>query len=113
MLGIGIDWAEEFHDVAFGTPEEGVVEQFRIEHGPAGCIVSRIARGHTFHRRARIAVACAAALRLPQRFASKSHNAQSSAFLAAPGASSCCSLFRSKSLTRRIDSICAKTESAL
>ncbi|MDT0348142.1 IS110 family transposase [Pseudonocardia charpentierae] len=36
MLGIGIDWAEEFHDVAFGTPEEGVVEQFRIEHGPGG-----------------------------------------------------------------------------
>ena len=36
MLGIGIDWAEEFHDVAFGTQEKGVVEQFRIEHGPAG-----------------------------------------------------------------------------
>lgn len=36
MLGIGIDWAEEFHDVALGTPEKGVVEQFRIEHGPAG-----------------------------------------------------------------------------
>jgi transposase len=36
VLGIGIDWAEEFHDVAFGTPERGVVEQFRIEHGPAG-----------------------------------------------------------------------------
>src|SRR3954451_17882680 len=36
VLGIGIDWAEEFHDVAFGTQEMGVVEQFRIEHGPAG-----------------------------------------------------------------------------
>lgn len=36
MLGIGIDWAEEFHDVAIGTPEQGVIEQFRIEHGPAG-----------------------------------------------------------------------------
>lgn len=36
MLGIGIDWAEEFHDVAFGTVEKGVIEQFRIEHGPAG-----------------------------------------------------------------------------
>jgi hypothetical protein len=36
VLGIGIDWAEEFHDVAFGTQEKGVVEQFRIEHGPAG-----------------------------------------------------------------------------
>jgi hypothetical protein len=36
VLGIGIDWAEEFHDVAFGTVEKGVIEQFRIEHGPAG-----------------------------------------------------------------------------
>lgn len=36
MLSVGIDWAEEFHDVAVGTPELGVVEQFRIEHGPAG-----------------------------------------------------------------------------
>lgn len=36
MLGVGIDWAEEFHDIALGTREEGVVEQFRIEHGPAG-----------------------------------------------------------------------------
>ena len=36
MLGIGIDWAEEFHDVAFGTQEKGVIEQFRIDHGPAG-----------------------------------------------------------------------------
>ena len=23
MLGVGIDWAEEFHDVALGTPEQG------------------------------------------------------------------------------------------
>ena len=36
VLGIGIDWAEEFHDVALGTPEKGVIEQFRIEHTPAG-----------------------------------------------------------------------------
>jgi hypothetical protein len=36
VLGVGIDWAEEFHDFAVGTPELGVVEQFRIEHGPAG-----------------------------------------------------------------------------
>lgn len=36
MLGVGIDWAEEFHDVALGTIEQGVVEQFRVEHGPAG-----------------------------------------------------------------------------
>lgn len=36
MLGVGLDWAEEFHDVALGTVEQGVVEQFRIEHTPAG-----------------------------------------------------------------------------
>ena len=36
VLGIGIDWAEEFHDVALGTPEKGVIEQFRIKHTPAG-----------------------------------------------------------------------------
>ena len=36
MLGIGIDWAEEFHDVALGTQEKGVIEQFRIAHGPDG-----------------------------------------------------------------------------
>lgn len=36
MLGVGIDWAEEFHDIALGTVEKGVVEQFRIQHGPPG-----------------------------------------------------------------------------
>ncbi|HLZ38450.1 MAG TPA: hypothetical protein VKP64_12010 [Mycobacteriales bacterium] len=36
MLGVGIDWAEEFHDIALGTRDRGVVEEFRIEHGPAG-----------------------------------------------------------------------------
>jgi transposase/transposase IS116/IS110/IS902 family protein len=36
VLGIGVDWAESFHDVALGRPGEGVIEQFRIEHGPAG-----------------------------------------------------------------------------
>ncbi len=36
MLGVGIDWAEEFHDIALGTVEKGVIEQFRIDHGPAG-----------------------------------------------------------------------------
>ena len=36
MLGVGVDWAESFHDVALGRPGEGVMEQFRIEHGPAG-----------------------------------------------------------------------------
>jgi hypothetical protein len=36
VLGIGIDWAEEFHDIALGTPAKGVIEQFRIDHGPDG-----------------------------------------------------------------------------
>ena len=36
MLGVGVDWAESFHDVALGAPGRGVIEQFRIEHGPAG-----------------------------------------------------------------------------
>ena len=31
MLAVDIDWVEEFHDMALGTVEEGVVEQFRIE----------------------------------------------------------------------------------
>lgn len=36
MLGVGIDWAEEFHDVALGTQEKGVIAQFRIDHNPSG-----------------------------------------------------------------------------
>jgi Transposase len=40
VLGVGIDWAEEFHDIALGTPKKGVVEAFRIAHGPDG--VSRL-----------------------------------------------------------------------
>ena len=36
MLGVGVDWAESFHDVALGRPGKGVIERFRIEHGPAG-----------------------------------------------------------------------------
>jgi hypothetical protein len=36
VLGAGIDWAETFHDVAIGRAGEGVIGQFRIEHGPAG-----------------------------------------------------------------------------
>jgi len=36
VLGVGIDWAEEFHDVALGTVAKGVTDQFRIEHSPAG-----------------------------------------------------------------------------
>lgn len=36
MLGVGLDWAEDHHDVALGLPGTGVIEQFRIEHGPEG-----------------------------------------------------------------------------
>jgi hypothetical protein len=36
VLGVGVDWAESFHDVALGRPGEGVIGQFRVEHGPAG-----------------------------------------------------------------------------
>ena len=36
LLGVGIDWAESFHDVALGRPGQGVIEQFRIEHSAAG-----------------------------------------------------------------------------
>jgi transposase len=36
LLAVGIDWAESFHDVAFGRPGEGVVQQFRVDHTVAG-----------------------------------------------------------------------------
>jgi transposase len=36
VLAVGIDWAENFHDVALGRPGKGVIEQFRISHGPEG-----------------------------------------------------------------------------
>ena len=36
MLGVGLDWAEDHHDVALGVPGKGVIEQFRIDHGPDG-----------------------------------------------------------------------------
>ncbi len=36
MLGVGLDWAEDHHDVALGLPGKGVIEQFRIEYGPHG-----------------------------------------------------------------------------
>jgi transposase len=35
MLGVGIDWAEDFHLVALGRPGDGVVEITRIDHTPA------------------------------------------------------------------------------
>jgi hypothetical protein len=46
VLGVGIDWAEEFHLVALGSTAEGVVEVLRIEHRPeaVSALVERIAR---------------------------------------------------------------------
>jgi transposase len=35
VLAVGIDWAEEFHLVALGRPDQGVVEVRRVEHAPA------------------------------------------------------------------------------
>lgn len=45
MLGVGIDWAEEFHLVAIGRPGQGVIEVARVEHTPAAvaALVARIA----------------------------------------------------------------------
>lgn len=46
MLGIGIDWAEDFHVVALGRLGEGVIEVLRVDHQPAAvdALVARIAR---------------------------------------------------------------------
>lgn len=43
MLGVGIDWAEDFHLVALGRPGEGVTQITRIEHTPAA-VASLLAR---------------------------------------------------------------------
>jgi hypothetical protein len=45
VLGVGIDWAEEFHVVALGRPSEGVIEVLRVEHRPraVAALVERIA----------------------------------------------------------------------
>lgn len=44
MLGVGIDWAEEFHDVALGRPGDGVIEEIHVTHTPAAldALVARI-----------------------------------------------------------------------
>ena len=46
MLGVGIDWAEEFHVVALGSPGEGITKILRVEHQPAvvSALLERIAR---------------------------------------------------------------------
>jgi transposase len=36
VLAVGIDWAEEFHLVALGRPDQGVMQVLRVEHTPAG-----------------------------------------------------------------------------
>jgi transposase len=46
MLSVGVDWAEDFHLIALGTPGEGVVDVFRVEHEPAAVaqLVERISK---------------------------------------------------------------------
>lgn len=45
MLGVGIDWAEEFHVVALGRPGDGVFDVLRVGHDPKSVdvLISRIA----------------------------------------------------------------------
>jgi transposase len=45
VLGVGIDWAEDFHLVALGRAEDGVLEISRVEHSPAAVdrLLERIA----------------------------------------------------------------------
>ena len=45
MLGVGIDFAEEFHLVALGRPGEGAFDVTRVEHDPSsiGALIARIA----------------------------------------------------------------------
>jgi transposase len=45
VLGVGIDWAEAFHLVALGRPDEGVMQVLRVEHTPAAVdqLVAQIA----------------------------------------------------------------------
>lgn len=46
MLGVGIDWAEQFHLVALGSPDDGVSEVVRVEHtAPAvAALIARLGR---------------------------------------------------------------------
>jgi transposase len=45
VLGVGIDWAEEFHLVALGQPGEGVFDVARVEHNPSSidALIAKIA----------------------------------------------------------------------
>jgi hypothetical protein len=45
VLAVGIDWAEEFHLVALGAPNEGVIQVLRVEHTPTAVqtLLARIA----------------------------------------------------------------------
>lgn len=44
MLGVGIDWAEDAHAVALGTPERGVFETTTVAHTPTAvdALIARI-----------------------------------------------------------------------
>jgi len=46
VLGVGIDWAGEFHLVALGRPDQGVIEVVRVDHHPAAvtALLGRIRR---------------------------------------------------------------------
>ncbi len=58
MLGVGVDWAEEFHDVALGRPGDGVFDEIHVGHTSAAidALIARIAtlepdaRGARGHR---------------------------------------------------------------
>lgn len=45
MLAVGIDWAEEFHLVALGRPDKGVMQVIRVQHTPTAveALMARIA----------------------------------------------------------------------
>jgi transposase len=46
VLGVGFDWAEDYHLVAVGRPDQGVVEVRRVEHTPTAvqALLADIAR---------------------------------------------------------------------
>ncbi len=58
MLGVGIDWAEEFHLVALGSPGDGVIEVRRVEHTPVAidALVGRIAALETDPAEVRVVI---------------------------------------------------------